>query len=127
MPLTKMAGATNRIDNRVTRRSKGARCRFRLVAVEGLLTFGLEPILFHPPIQSPTAQAESFCRLAHVALKALQRFADQDTFNRLQTQFFEILRLPSLRTYPKISRLDLFCATHQDSPLHRVFQFANIT
>src|SRR5437016_13995933 len=101
MPLTRRAGATKRNDNRVTRRSKGARWRFRLVAVEGLLTFGLEPILFHTPIQSAAAQAQSFCRLAHVALKALQRLADQDTFNRLQTQFFEILRLPFLRTQSK--------------------------
>src|SRR5258708_31662017 len=126
MPLTRRAGATNRIDNRVTRRSKGARWRFRLAAVEGLLTLGLEPILFHPPIQSAAAQAQSFCRLAHVALKALQRLADQDTFNRLHTQFFEALRLSTVRTEPEISWLDLFGAAHEHCPLHGVFQFADI-
>src|SRR6266496_2118198 len=127
MPLTISPGATNRIDNRVTRRSKGARCRFRLLVVEGLLMPWLEPILFHPPIQSAAAQTESLCRLADVALKALQRLADQDTFNRFQTQFFEVLPLSTLRTEPKISWLDLFCAAHEHCPLHGVFQFANIS
>src|SRR5437899_5866149 len=121
MPLTRRAGATNRIDNRVTRRSKGARCRFRLVAVEGLLTFGLEPILFHPPIEGAAAQAQSFCRLADVALEAMQRRADHDTFNRLQTQFFEVVRLSTLRTEPEITWLDLFGSAHKHCPLHGVF------
>src|SRR5215475_7090292 len=96
MPLTTIPGATNRTVYRVTRRSNGARGFLFRLRVEETLTGGLEPIFFHPAVQGATAQAERFGRLAHIALKALQRFADQDTFNRLQTQFFKILGLPSL-------------------------------
>src|SRR4029077_5199015 len=125
MPLTRIPGATNRIENRVTRRSKGARS-FRLFRTVELRTRGLEPIFFHPPVEGTAAQAECFCRLAHVSLKALQSFADQDTFNRLQTQFLQILGLPARRNQSEICRLDLFRTAHQDGALHRVFQFAHV-
>src|SRR6478672_1940110 len=96
MPLKTRPGATRSIMNRVTRRSNGARC-FLFLRGAGLMTRGLEPILFHPPIEGATAQAESFCCLAYISLKALQRLADQDTFNRFETQFFKTLCLCSLR------------------------------
>ena len=87
---------------------------------------GLEPIFFHSPVQGATAQAESFCRLAHVTLKALQRFANKNTFYRLQTQFLEVLCLRALNSKAKISRMNLAGASHEDSPLQRVLQLAYI-
>src|SRR6266481_797407 len=126
MPLTTRLGPTRRIENRITRRSNGARCGFRLLRAVELKTPGLEPILFHPPIQGAATQAKSFGRLADVALKALQCLADQHTFNRFEAQFFEVLRLRSLRTQSEISDLYLFRSTHQHCALHGVFQFANV-
>jgi hypothetical protein len=66
--LATKQGMTNRTAYRVTRRSKGARCFFLR---ETVAQAGLEPILFHPPIQGAAAQAERFRGLADVALKAL--------------------------------------------------------
>src|SRR5689334_3273770 len=89
IPLMSNPGVTRRTEKRVTRRSNGARL-FGFLRIAEPVTLGLEPILFHPPIQSAAAQAQSICRLAHVSLKALQRLADQDTFNCFQTQFFQV-------------------------------------
>src|SRR5579864_2629015 len=90
MPLTRSPGATRSNENQATRCSKGARFLGRVCIWIGLGR-GLEPIFFHPPVQSAAAQAQSFRGLAHVALKALQRFANQNTFYGLQTQFFQVL------------------------------------
>src|SRR5438309_3098437 len=105
MPLTRIPGATNRIENRVTRRSKGARS-FRVFRTVELRTRGLEAIFFHPPVKGTAAQAECFCRLAHVSLKALRSFADQDTVNRLQTQFLQILGWPAWRNRCEVGRVN---------------------
>ena len=112
--------------NRITRRSNGGRCGFRLLRAVDLKTSGLEPILFHPPIQGAATQAKCFGCLADVALKALQCLADQHTFNRLEAQLFEVLRLRSLRTQSEISGLYLFRSAHQHCALHGMFQFANV-
>src|SRR5262245_24197484 len=120
-------GATKKIENRVTRRSNGARCGFLLLRVVELMRPGLEPILFHPPIERATAETERFCCLAHVTLKALQRLAYQDTFDRLQTQFFETLCLRFLRTQSEIPGLDLVSPAHEHCALHGVFQFTDIS
>src|SRR5260370_3866818 len=106
-PLTRRAGATSKMEKRVTRRSKGARCDFLWLGLGESLALGLEPILFHPPVQRAAAQAECFRRLTHVALKALQCFANQNTFYGLQTQFFQILRLRALRAQPEVGGVAL--------------------
>src|SRR5438128_4294536 len=113
MPLTSRAGDTRATHSRITRRSKGARCGFRFLFLEASLMAGLEPMLFHPAVQRAAAQAERLRRLADVALKALQRFANQDTFNRLQTQFFEVLPLPTLRTQSQVRGLNQLGAAHE--------------
>jgi len=95
-PLISNPGVTSRTEKRVTRRSKGARL-FRFLRVTTLVTPGLEPIFFHPPIESAAAQPQCICGLADIALKPLQRLADQNTFNGFQTQFFEVLGLRFLR------------------------------
>ena len=67
---------------------------------------GLEPILFHPAIQGAAAQAQRLRRLAHVALKALQRLADQNALHRLDAEFFQVLGLrPQVQS--QVGRLDL--------------------
>src|SRR5271170_721125 len=76
VPLISSPGATSNAVKRVTRRAKGDRCGFFESCLEELLAPGLEPILFHPPVQGTAAQAQRFRRLAHIALKALQRFAN---------------------------------------------------
>lgn len=80
-PLTSSAGATINQERRVTLRSKGARFGFRNLCLDESLTPGLEPILFHPPVQGAAAQAQRFRCLAHIALKALQRFANQNSLH----------------------------------------------
>jgi len=71
MPLTRSAGAASNMEKRMTRRSNGARRIFRKFRLDVLLMPGLEPILFHPPVQGAAAQAKRFGCLAHIALKAL--------------------------------------------------------
>src|SRR5579884_1435507 len=73
--LTNIPGATNSSEKRVTLRSNGALLRLAFL-LESWPIAGLEPIFFHPPIQRATAQTQCFGSLAHVALKALQGFAD---------------------------------------------------
>jgi Domain of unknown function (DUF4188) len=80
-------GVTSKIENQMTRRSNETLCDLRFLPVAELMTRGLETIFFHPPVQRAAAQTQSLCRLAHVTLKALQRLADQDTFNCFETQF----------------------------------------
>ena len=91
------------------RRSKGAR-RFRFFEI--CLGPGLEPIFFHPPVQGAATQAQRLCGLTHVALKALQRFANQDTFYGLKTLFFQILGPGALRGNAKVGRLNLVGSAH---------------
>src|ERR1700691_548822 len=86
--LLSAPGTARSTEKRATRRSKGARRGFRNLRLHDSLTSGLEPILFHPPVQGAAAQAKRFRRLTHVALKALQRFANQNSLNRFKTQFF---------------------------------------
>lgn len=50
-------GVTSRTEKRVTRRSKGARWALRFLRVAELMTRGLKPIFFHPPVQRAATQA----------------------------------------------------------------------
>src|SRR6266404_443581 len=123
MPLITSPGTTSSNDNRMTLRSNGARLVLRKLRFGEWVETGLEPIFFHPPVQGATAQAQRFRRLTHVALKALQRFANKDTFNGLQTQFLKVQCLRTLNSQSKVGWLNLIGAAHQDSPFQRVFWF----
>src|SRR5438309_11280455 len=111
IPLIRRPGATSNATKRMTRRSKGARCGFRL-PLDNSLDLGLEPIFFHPPVQGTAAQAEHFRCLTHITLKALQRLANKNTFHGLQTQFLKVLCLRTLNSEAKISWLNLIGAAH---------------
>src|ERR1700739_4416876 len=50
---------------------------------------GLDAIFLHPPVESASAEAEGFCRLAHVPVGTLQGFADENTLNGLQAHLLE--------------------------------------
>ena len=50
---------------------------------------GSDAIFFHPPVEGAAAEAEGFCRLAHVAVAAGERFADEDTLDGFEGHFFE--------------------------------------
>src|SRR5690349_11451945 len=76
MPLTMTGGNTRSTDSRVTRRSKGVRFSFRGLKPDCPLGRGLEPILFHPPIQGAATEAQRLRCLTHVAVKSLQRLAN---------------------------------------------------
>src|SRR5208283_718926 len=67
----------------------------------------LESIPFHPAIQGPAAQAQRLCGLAHVAMEALQRFADENFLDLLDAEFFEVLALRTLLVQAQIGNLDL--------------------
>ncbi len=126
MPLIRKPGTTSKTENRMMRFSKDWRRGLRRFSLVELLAPRLEPILFHAPVQGAAAQAESFGRLAYIALKALQRFANQNSLNRLQAQFLEVLRCSTLGGQSKIGGLDLLAAAHQDGPFKGVLQFTNV-
>src|SRR6202041_877144 len=86
----------------------------------------LEAIFLHPAVQSATAQSQSFRGMAHIALRALQRLADQNGFHRFQAEFFEVLALPAGQVEAQVGALDLRAAAHEDGALQRVLQLAYI-
>src|SRR5262249_43826950 len=81
MVVTSRPGKIRSSVKAMTRRSNRVRLDATAVRFSVSLTAGREPIFFHPPVQRSAAQAQRFGRLAHIALKALQRFADQNTFH----------------------------------------------
>src|SRR5689334_19013756 len=118
--LTSKPGAINKKVKRITRRSKRVRRDGVATRFSASLTAGREPIFFHPPVQGAAAQAKRFGGLADIALKALQRFADQNTFDRLQTQFLQILHLHPLDSDTEVGGLQLVGAAHEHGALHSV-------
>src|SRR5207245_3715949 len=104
MPVTRRPGRASSSEKRMIRRSNGARVDLRGILREPSCAVGLEPILFHPPVEGAAAQAKRFGCLAHVALKALQRFANQNAFNRLEAQFFQVLRGCALTSQTEVGR-----------------------
>src|SRR5262249_34099938 len=91
-PVTSRPGAASSRVKRMTRRSKRVRRVFFRRRCAFSFTPGREPIFFHPPVQCATAEAQRLRNLADIALEALERFANQNTFHGFQTQFFEVLR-----------------------------------
>ena len=51
-----------------------------------------DPILLNPPIQRPSTQPQSICRMAHIALAPRQRLANQHSLHLLQRHLIEPLR-----------------------------------
>src|SRR5713101_9380570 len=90
-PLVTNPGTASHNDERIIRRSKGARRGFLRLDVS--VSRGLKPILFHSTIQRAPAQTKRFRGLAYVTLETLQRLADQDCLHRFETQFLQVLRL----------------------------------
>ena len=82
MPLRSMPGRATSSEKRVIRRSYNRRTRlrggFRNV---GFVPNGLEPILFHPPIESSATEPQHLGGLAYITVGTLQRFADQNRFH----------------------------------------------
>ena len=120
MPLIRKPGTTSKTENRMMRFSKDWRRGLRRFSLVELLAPRLEPILFHAPVQGAAAQAESFGRLAYIALKALQRFANQNSLNRLQAQFLEVLRCSTLGGQSKIGGLGTCSLRHIRTARSRV-------
>src|ERR1700748_2248640 len=90
-PLVTRPGTASHSEERIIRRSKGARCRF--LRLEASASRGLKPILFHPAIQGAAAQTKGLGSLAYVALETLQGLPDQNRLYRFQAQVLEVLRL----------------------------------
>src|SRR5262249_19860455 len=91
--------------------------------------FGLNAIFLHPPVESATAKAEGFCRLAHVPVGTLQGFADENTLNGLQAHLLQSLAnltRDAGSSEPKIDRFDLAATRHEDGALDGVVQLAHI-
>src|SRR6266852_5819874 len=103
-PLVTNPGIASHNDERIIRRSKGARRDF--LRLDFSESRGLEPILFHSAIQGAAAQTECFGGLADVALEALQGLPDQDRLHRFEAQFLEVMRLWPLQTQAQIGGLD---------------------
>src|SRR5579862_7184 len=91
---------------------------------------GLDAIFLHPPVESAAAQAEGFCRLAHVPVGTRQGFADENTLNGLQAHLLETLGDSSAGAArggeAKISCFDLAAARHQHRALDGVVQLADV-
>src|ERR1700760_3481780 len=87
----------------------------------------LEPIAFHPAVESAAAQAQGLGRLAYIAVESLQGFAHQYALHFLDAELFQVLALLTLlHVEPEIGDLDLSGLTHQHGTLQRVFQLAHI-
>src|SRR5579863_4325185 len=125
MPLTRRPGAAKRATKRATRRSKGER-GFRKFWLDESFISGLEPILFHPPVERAAAEAKRIRCLTDIALKTLQRFTNQNRLHRFQTQFLEILCLGARSTQSQIGGLDLPGAAHQYRALEGMFQLTDV-
>src|SRR5688572_27211774 len=91
--LATKPGRTSSREKPMTRRSNADRRAGCREPCEAVAIRKLKPIPLHPPIQSTAAQTERFRGLTHVALEALQCFANQNAFNLLQAQFFKVLGL----------------------------------
>src|SRR5580704_1910530 len=105
---------------------RGARCDLPVIRCVGSLARGLEPILFHSPVQRTATQAQRFRGLSYVALKAPKRFTNQNSLNCLQTQFFEVLRSRALYAQAKIGWLNLFSKAHENGAFDGMLQFTNV-
>src|SRR5579883_582490 len=94
-----------------------------------LFFFALDAILFHPPVERPAAQAEGFCRLAHVPVGTLQGFADENTLNRLQAHLFEPrtdLSGDAGGAKAEIGSFNLAAAGHEHGAFNGVVELAHI-
>src|SRR5512146_1842715 len=56
----------------------------------------------------------------------MERLANQETLDRLNTQFFHVLRLLAGRQQSPVCRLDFLAVTHQHGSFERVLQLANV-
>src|SRR5271168_4677899 len=83
-------------------------------------------ILFHPPVECAAAEAQRLRRLAHIAVAASQRLADEDTLNRLQAHLLEAGSGNSWRAQAKIGQRNARGGCHQHRALNGVVQFTDV-
>src|SRR5262249_18335539 len=85
-----------------------------------------QTILLQAPVKCASAQAESFCGLACVAVVSGQGFLDEECFNFFETHVFKVPRFRAASRETEISPANLPVLRHQHCALDDMIEFPNI-